>query len=419
MLRDLIARRDTPVSQINNPNMPLYQALSGIADGSPVRSGVVVTSESALRVMAVYACVRLIAETIAALPLHVYEGDGPVRTVVKAAEDRYIWDAPNVEMTRQVFWEQIIASALLDGNAFILTLRNGLGTISEIWPLDPNTINPRRASSGELVFEQWSGPTLTMDDITHIPAFTLPGRLRGLSPIGQAREAIGLSLAAEEFGARLFGNGTLIGGVIETDSDLSANGGAAARAIQSRWEQRNAGLQNAHRVTVIDNGGKFRQVGLPPEDAQFIETRRFQISEIARLYRVPPHMIADVERSTSWGSGIEQQNIAFVSYTLLAWIRRFEQAITKSLLPRRDRYALFNVGGLLRGDTHTRNASYTAGRNGGWYSINEIRAFEDKPPIEGGDDPFRPLNSATAGIDSGGAPDDDDISARGSAEADA
>lgn len=373
-----IARR----GGLEDPSTPLAQALMGVVDGGTVDAGVAVTPASAMRVMAVFACIRLIAETCAALPLKTYTGDGPERSEVKLAAERYVWERPNSEQTQQVFWEQAFASALSDGNTFINTPRDALGRIAELWLVNPARVNIVRTRDGEKRYEIEGDRTRTPDEIVHVPAFTLPGRDRGLSPIGQARQAIGLSLAAEQFGARFFGAGSIPSGIISTKAKLDQ---PQAERLKARWRELHAGAGKAWDIAVLDADAEFHQLTIPPEDAQFLETRRFQLSEIARLYRVPPHLIADVERSTSWGTGIEEQNLAFVQYTLLPWLRRFEQAITAWLLPVRPRYARFVLDGLLRGDAASRITYYAAGRRDGWLNVNEIRALEDRPRIEGGD----------------------------------
>ena len=389
LVRNLL--RTTPISQINDPNVPLYQALAGLWDGPASDTGVTVNQTTALRVMAVFSCVRLIAETAAALPLKTYSGDGPDRAEMKLASERYIWDRPNGEQTQQTFWEQAFASALIDGNAFINTPRDRLRRIGELWVVNPASVEIDRDKAGSLVYIV-DGVTMTRDDIVHVPAFSAPGSVRGLSPIGQARQAIGLSIAAETFGAKLFGQGSIPGGLLMSEAPMTEE---QAKALKSRWDALHRGVSNAWSVAVLDSGAKFQQLTIPPEDAQFIETRRFQLAEIARLYRVPPHLIADVERSTSWGTGIEEQNLAFIQYTLLPWLRRFEQAITQSLLPVRPRYARFVLDGLLRGDTDARVAYYGRGRRDGWLSANDVRRLEDMPPIEGGDEYLRtPTGSA-------------------------
>ncbi len=381
----------TPLSGINNPNMPLYSALTGLLDGTPGDSGVTVTTTSAMRVMAVYAAVRLIAETIAALPGHVFDGEGANRVIVRAPGEAHVWAQPNPEMGLQTFYEQMIGSALLDGNAFAALERNRAGAVAEQWPLPPARVSINRTSTGARVFEMSSGRTLTDAEVFFVPAFSLAGEMRGLSPIGVARQAIGLSVAAERFGARFFGGGSIPAGLIQAKKALNAE---QASALKARWR---AMVSGAWDVAVLDADATFQQLTIPPEDAQFLETRKVQLSEIARLYRVPPHLIADVEKSTSWGTGIEEQNIAFVQFTLLPWIRRFEQGITAKLLTSGGRYFRWSLDGLLRGNTAQRTAAYTAGRNGGWLSINDIRRLEDLPLIPNGDDYLQPMNFSVVG----------------------
>lgn len=398
LMRNLL-RAGTPLSKINDPNTPLYEAMTGIWDAPPTDAGASVTQQSALRVMAVYACVRLIAETAAALPLKTFSGEGPDRNEVKADQDRFIWARPNPEQTQQTFWEQAFGSALIDGNAFLNTARDRIGRIAELWVVNPTKVRIERSKSGNLVYVV-DEIAMTGQEIVHIPAFSAPGTTRGLSPIGQARQAIGLSLAAETFGARLFGKGSIPAGLLKTKASMTED---QATALKARWESMHSGVRNSWSIAVLDADADFQALTIPPEDAQFLETRRFQLSEIARLYRVPPHLIADVERSTSWGTGIEQQNLAFIQFTLLPWLRRFEQVIRDELLPDPNRYARFVVDGMLRGDSRSRVNYYSAGRRDGWLSANDIRRLEDMPLIDGGDDYLR--------TPTGAAPNDDALEA--------
>lgn len=396
LLGTLIQQRSTPLSAINNPNTPLYQALTGLFDGAPVNAGVTVNEETAMRVTAVSACVRLIAETIAALPLHTFVGSGPTREQIQRPQDEHIWGDPNSEMTRVEFWEMVLASELSNGNAFINTPRTRAGSIGEMWPIEPRAVRVNRTKSGEKVFEIQGDRTRTVDEILHIPAFRLAGQDRGMSPIGQAREGIGVALAAERMAARFYGKGSVLSGIIEVEKDLSGKQ-QVVDAYAHNWNRMHQGVDNSFNIAVLDNNGKFKPTTLPPEDLQFMEARKFQVVEICRMYRVPPHMVADVERSTSWGTGLEQQQIAFLTYTLLPWIRRNEQAISKFLLPVRDRYAMFNLSGLLRADSQARGQFYREGRTGGWLSINDVRRLEDMPPVDEGDEYLQPLNMAPVG----------------------
>ena len=229
-------------------------------------------------------------------------------------------------------------------------------------------------------------------DLMHIPGFSIDG-IVGLSPIAMARQGIGLAMAAEGFGGRLFSSGSLASGVLETDSSLKPE---QADAILARWKQKRAGLQHAHDPIILDNGAKFHQLTINPSDAQFLESRRFQISEIARMFGIPPHLLMDTEKSTSWGTGIEQQSISFVVYTLRPWLTRIEQRVTKVLQPN-PIYARFTVEGLLRGDSKQRAEFYQTMWGLGSLSTNDIRALEELGPVDGGDVRYRPLNYGQLG----------------------
>jgi HK97 family phage portal protein len=216
----------------------------------------------------------------------------------------------------------------------------------------------------------------------------------GVSPIRLARQGIGLALAAEEYGARCSPTARS-----PPASCRPTSGSTSPQPTDSRrWEAKAKGIANAHKAVVLDSGAKFQQLTIPPEDAQFIETRRFQISEVARIFGVPPHMLMDTEKSTSWGTGIEQQGIGFVVYTLRPWLTRVEQRLTKMLRPN-NVFAKYSVEGLLRGDTQGRYAAYAQGRQWGWLSINDIRKLEDLPPVDGGDAYITPLNMQPAGTE--------------------
>jgi HK97 family phage portal protein len=400
MLGAILHQRDIGLSQINNPNVPLYQALSGDLPG--ISAGVTVNQTTAMRVIAVNACVKLISETIAALPLQTFNRNDDSRTPIRKPSESYVYDQPNPEMTPMEFWEQVFCSLLLDGNSFSETVRNRASMIAELWPIDPQAVHIDRDKRGNKVFEVPGEGTFTTTQILHIPAFRRPGMDRGMSPIAAAREGIGVSIAAERLAGRFFGNGSVLSGLLEVDADLSGKP-AVVDALVANFSRLHSGTENAFKVGVIDNNATFRQLSIPPEDLQFMEARKFQVVEICRLYQVPPHMVADVERSTSWGTGIEQQGIQFVVYSLMRWIRRTEQAISKFLLPTRDRYARWNVSGLLRGDSAARVAYYSAGRRDGWLTPNDILRLEEMPPRddEGGDDYLAtPTGSAPNGEES-------------------
>lgn len=359
-------------------------------------AGKAVTEFSAMQTTAVYACVRILAESIAGLPLHVYayKGNGKER-VPQHPLSYLLHDAPNSEMTSFVFRETLMVHLLLWGNAYAQILRDRAGRVAGLYPLLPNRMTVNRDDDGRLfyVYQRYDEDNpnfkdkgeivLRAEDVLHIPGLGFDG-LVGYSPIAMARNAVGMTLACEEYGASFFANGARPGGVLQHPGVLKD----PARVRES-WQAVYGGSANAGKVAVLEEGMTYQQIGIPPEEAQFLETRKFQIDEIGRLYRIPPHMIGDLEKSSF--SNIEQQSLEFVKYTLNPWVIRWEQAMEKSLLlpAERGRYFIsFNLDGLLRGDYKSRMEGYAIGRQNGWMSCNDIRALEGMNPVpeeEGGD----------------------------------
>lgn len=386
-------------STLANPDAVLLEALSG---GHTTAAGITVTPESAMRLSTVSACVRLISESIASLPLHVYQRTGPAtrRKVTDSPVYRLLHDEPNAIMTAFVFRETLAAHVLVWGNAYALILRNRSGQPTELLPVHPNTVRVMKSpASGELVYElTMDGKTFRVNqaDILHIPGLAFDG-ISGMSPIKYAAQSIGLAIAAERYGAAFFGNGSIPAGVLEIAGALPAD---KQRELAAAWSAAYGGAGNGGKTAVLVNGAKFSRVSISPNEAQFLETRKLQVSEIARWYRVPPHMIGDLERATF--SNIEHQALEFVTHTLRPWLVRFEQEINRKLFPSstdgrpNDTYAEFNVDGLLRGDIKARGDYYVRGRQWGWLSANDIRAKENMEPIDGGDKYLAPLNMVNA-----------------------
>ena len=372
-------------------------ALTELFMGGDHRSsaGVSVNEVKALGIPAVWRAVQLIASTSASLPLHAYQAtDGGGRVMKRTGQAAMLLDNPHPDQTPFELWETAFCHVALWGNAYLRILRNSFGQIRELWLIHPSRVKVGRSSETgvKLYSIDGSQDALTDEQILHIPGFGYDG-ICGVSPIRAARQGLGLALAAEEYGAKFFGSGSLATGILQTEQRLSQ---PQADALHARWKAKRAGLNSAHEVIVLDSGAKFEQLSIPPEDAQFLQTRSFQVSEIARMFGIPPHMLQDTEKSTSWGTGIEQQSIGFVVYTLRPWLTRFEQRITKILKPE-PVYARFSVEGLLRGDSKTRAEFYRRMWEIGVYSTNEIRALEDLPPVEGGDARHRPLNMGELG----------------------
>ena len=363
----------------------------------PTAAGKVVNERTAMQTTAVYACVRILAESIAGLPLHVYAYEGQGKERVPAHPLYFLLhDAPNPEMTSFVFRETLMTHLLLWGNAYAQILRDGMGRVIGLYPLLPDRMDVNRDSrTGELYYlytrnaeenPNFKGAgqiRLNRMDVLHIPGLGFDG-LVGYSPIAMAKNAVGIALATEEYGATFFQNGARPAGVLEHPGVLKD-----PSKLRESWQSIYGGTKNAGKIAVLEEGVKYQQIAIPPEEAQFLETRKFQIDEIARLYRVPPHMVGDLEKSSF--SNIEQQSLEFVKYTLNPWVVRWEQSLQKALLSNRERkdyFIRFNVDGLLRGDYKSRMEGYAIGRQNGWLSANDIRSLEDMNPInadEGGD----------------------------------
>ena len=339
-------------------------------------SGKAVNEKTALQTTAVYACVRILAETIASLPFHTYRYT--LNGKEKAIEHPIYYllhSEPNPEMTSFVFRETLMSHLLLWGNAYAQIIRDGRGRVLGLYPLLPNKVIVNRNQHGELVYQyEKEGQTyfLRSYEVLHIPGLGFDGII-GYSPISMAKNAVGMAIATEEYGAKFFANGANPGGVLEHPGVVKD----PAR-IRESWNAVYQGSSNAHRVAVLEEGMKFQSIGIPPEQAQFLETRKFQLNEIARIFRIPPHMIGDLEKSSF--SNIEQQSLEFVMYTLDPWVVRWEQAIQRALFTeneKRQYFVKFNVDGLLRGDYQSRMNGYAVGRQNGWLSANDIRELEN------------------------------------------
>lgn len=289
----------------------------------------------------------------------------------------------------------MMSHLLIYGNAYAQIIRDGAGQVLGLYPLLPDKMEVNRLENGKLVyyysryseenpnFRELGKIALRQQDVLHIPGLGFDG-LVGYSPIAMAKNAVGMTLACEEYGASFFANGANPGGVLEHPGVLKDPG-----KVRESWNSVYRGTNNAHKIAVLEEGMKYQQIGIPPEEAQFLETRKFQINEIARLYRIPPHMVGDLEKSSF--SNIEQQSLEFVKYTLDPWVIRWEQSLQKALLLPEEKKAYFiklNVDGLLRGDYQSRMNGYSTARQNGWMSANDIRELEDLNPIpeaEGGD----------------------------------
>jgi len=369
--------------------------------GQPAASGVKVTEETAMRSSAVFACVRILAETVAALPLHVYRRlpTGGKERATNHPLYSLLHDLPNPEITSFTFRETAMAHLSLWGNAYAEIEFDGAGRVRALWPLPPWRVQVERDPGTKrlrylVTLDDGTYQVLDVARVLHIPALSFNG-IVGISPIRwAAKEAVGLAQATEKFGAMFFGQGTNIGGVVTHPAKLSEQG---SRNLRESIQQAYSGLGKSHRILLLEEGMKYERIGIPPEDAQFLETRKFQVTEIARIFRVPPHMLADLERATF--SNIEHQSIEFVTHTITPWLVRWEKAIFRDLLfpdERREYFVEFMVDGLLRGDIESRYRAYAIGRQWGWLSANDVREKENMNPIEGGNVYLVPLNMVPA-----------------------
>ncbi len=357
-------------------------------------AGKAVTERSAMQMTAVYSCVRILAEAVAGLPLHFYryKDDGSKEKAIDSNLYHLLHDEPNPEMSSFVFRETLMTHLLLWGNAYAQIIRNGKGEVIALYPLMPNKMSVDRDENGKLYYtyqrsqdegKEAGTVTLSTRDVLHIPGLGFDG-LVGYSPIAMAKNAIGLAIATEEYGAKFFANGAAPSGVLEHPGTIKD----PAR-LRENWNSTFGGSANSGKVAVLEEGMKYTPISISPEQAQFLETRKFQINEIARIFRVPPHMVGDLEKSSF--SNIEQQSLEFVKYTLDPWIIRWEQSLNRALLnvdEKKTYFFKFNVEGLLRGDYQSRMNGYAIARQNGWMSANDIRELEnlDKISAEDGGD---------------------------------
>ena len=359
-------------------------------------AGKTVTERSALQMTAVYSCVRILAEAVAGLPLHLYRytDDGGKEKAIDHPLYRILHDEPNSEMSSFVFRETLMTHLLLWGNCYAQIIRNGKNEIVGLYPLTPNRVTVHRDENGQLYYLYTRGADdvtntknmtvkLGPSEVLHIPGLGFDG-LVGYSPIAMAKNAIGLAIATEEYGAKFFANGAAPSGVLEHPGTIKEPG-----KVREAWQSQFGGSANSNKIAVLEEGMKYTPISISPEQAQFLETRKFQINEIARIFRVPPHMVGDLEKSSF--SNIEQQSLEFVKYTLDPWVVRWEQTLARTLFTVEEKkkyFFRFNVEGLLRGDYVSRMNGYATARQNDWMSANDIRELENLdriPTDEGGD----------------------------------
>ena len=377
-LSSLFRSRDKPIKDRTSGS-----AYTFFMGGSS--AGKNVNERSAMQMTAVYACVRILSEAIAGLPLHMYryKDEGGKEKAIDHTLYYLLHDEPNPEMTSFVFRETLMTHLLLWGNAYAQIIRNGKGEVIALYPLMPNRMEVNRDANGMLyyVYQKSNDDAPTMEgssvilspsEVLHVPGLGFDG-LVGYSPIAMAKNAIGLSMAAEEYGAKFYANGAAPSGVLEHPGVLKD-----PAKVRDSWNAAFGGSSNSHKVAVLEEGLKYTPISISPNEAQFLETRKFQIDEIARIFRVPPHMVGDLEKSSF--SNIEQQSLEFVKYTLDPWVVRWEQSLSRALLSETEKksyFFKFNLEGLLRGDYQSRMQGYSIGIQNGFMCPNDVRELEN------------------------------------------
>lgn len=382
---------ENPSTSLSNP----AAWLTSLFNSS--KSGVNVSEDNALTFSAVYAAVRIISETIASIPLNVYVHDGESRsTALEHPVQELLAHTPNAVSSSFTFRETLAAHLVLYGNAYAKINFNEAGRPVSLIPMHPQDVRVKLVD-GEKVFTYKDKETFLDYEVLHIVGLSFNG-LTGKSPIQVAREAIAIGLAAQEYGARFYSNGANTGGVITAPGRLSSE---AIQRLKQSWNRANSGLSAAHGTAILEEGMKYDKIGLDPEAAQFLQSRKFQVNEIARIFRIPPSYLADLDNSST-RANVEQQAIQFVRDCITPYVRRFEVELNRKLFRDNERnyYAYFSVEGLMRGDLKGRYDAYAVARNWGWLSVNDIRDLENLNPIEGGDVYLTPLNMQRAGEDS-------------------
>ena len=362
---------------------------------STAASGIPVTDDTAMQLIAVAASVRILANAVACLPFDSVRMKGSLRETMEPPPgivgDPFGGANDSAWPTQRVGFSQLMVSLLLRGNGYAqVTARDRLMRPLRVKVLHPDRVLCEFDEAGARVYKI-NRVKVDSEDIIHLIGLSYPESPTGISVISHARNAIGLGLAAEEFGARFFGSGAHMSGIVQVPGDLDKD---RARQLKESFTASHGGLQNSHTVGILSGGATWKPISVTPDDAQFLGTRSAQNLDIAMLFGIPPHMLGQVDRTTSWGTGIEQQSLGFLRYTLAPWLGCFEDAWS-AMLPK-PQIARFNVDALLRTDTAGRYGIYLNARNAALMTPDEIRALENLPPLPGGagQDPFAPLNSA-------------------------
>lgn len=396
----LVSRlRSVRASTLENPTTPLSSDVLLEMLGNTGVAGRAVNQIEILGLPAAWRAMQLTSSVPAGLPFKAFKAVDEARELMgDRTQAQMLMANPHPDLVPFEFWQIVHLHRRGWGNAYLLKNKNRAGQVENYWHLHPSTVKVGRpgGSRSRKVFlvttKEYGEELFTEDDILHIPGMGYDG-ICGVSPIRMMRESASLALAAQEFGAKLFGSGTLASGVLQTEQRLTPK---QADALADRWKSKRSGLSAAYDTIVLDKGAKFTQLTIPPEDAQFLQTRHFQVSEFCRWFGLPPFLMFETEGSTSWGTGLEQQALAWVKFDLMTDLTPVEQRVSRDLYPS-PAYARHNVEALLRGDSAARAAFYKAMWDIGALNTNEIRGMEERTPVEGGDVHYRPLNMGLLG----------------------
>jgi len=413
MIRDLFLRallgKEGLESLKNAPGDALIARIdkldSLLLGGGKTNSGAVVNEDTAMRYAAVYTAVRILSEVIGMLPCHLMRstGDGNSEKATDHPLFHVLHRLPNPWQTSFEFWRHLMVCLLLRGNFFGYITRDGNGRAREIIPIHPDRVAIKMSSDYELqyVYTPKDKPPIPLKrgEMLHIRAVGSDGIL-GMSPVTQAREAIGLGIQIEKSTAKMYANGARLG-IILTHPEIVEE--EVANRIARSFDQANAGADNHHKTVLLEEGIKVEKIGMTAEDAQFLEMRKYQRGEVLALFGVPPHMAGDTEKTTSWGSGIEQQTIGFVTFTIMPWLVNIEQALYRDVLTEKERkeyYPSFNSDAIIRGDIKSRYEAHKIGIETGFLNPNEVRAMEKRNTVAGLDEFRKPGSSSDKPNDS-------------------
>lgn len=345
-------------------------------------SGERVTRDTAMTVSAVYGSVRILADNIATLPIDSFIRMSGVRKPWRPKPRLLAWEGPFGKLDTL---SQAMTSLLLEGNVYFATPRNQTGEVLYLEVLDPSKVRPAYEGGRWSYTITTTGAVLGPSQLLHVPGILLPGAIMGVSPITAAAETMGVSLAAQRYGAAFFGNSAVPSGIVEMPEGAVMSDTAVA-SLKASWNEMHRGSSRGSQLAVLTEGAKFNRVMLAPEEAQFLETRRFQVADVARIFGVPPHLLADSTGSTSWGSGLDSQNTAFGQLVLRPHVERleagFDRLMTSMGMP--DVFLKLNLDAVQRGSTTERYAAYAVAIENGFMTVDEVRAKEDMPPLPPG-----------------------------------